>query len=98
MPAGELSGKVAIVTGGGRGIGRAMALGLATAGANVLITAARNPAEIEISVALPELTLDTIKRAQDLGISRVATLPSGSDRDSLTRHLEGIANNIIACL
>ncbi len=43
----ELSGKTAIVTGGGRGLGRAMALGLARAGANVLVTAARNRAEID---------------------------------------------------
>jgi len=43
---GELSGKTAIVTGGGRGLGRAMALGLLRAGANVVITAARNPKEI----------------------------------------------------
>jgi probable F420-dependent oxidoreductase len=58
----------------------------------------RNPAEIEISVAVPELTLDSVKRAQDLGISRVATVASGSDRESLTRSLEGIANSIIARL
>ena len=47
MPSGELSGKTAIVTGGGRGLGRAMALGLARAGANVVITAARGRDEIE---------------------------------------------------
>jgi NAD(P)-dependent dehydrogenase (short-subunit alcohol dehydrogenase family) len=47
MPGGELSGKTAIVTGGGRGLGRAMALGLARAGANVMITAARGRNEIE---------------------------------------------------
>src|SRR5216684_1999199 len=47
MPGGELSGKTAIVTGGGRGLGRAMALGLARAGANVVITAARGRHEIE---------------------------------------------------
>src|SRR3954468_218227 len=41
-----LDGKVAIVTGGGRGIGRAIAAGLAAAGASVLITAARNSEEL----------------------------------------------------
>jgi NAD(P)-dependent dehydrogenase (short-subunit alcohol dehydrogenase family) len=47
MTGGDLSGKTAIVTGGGRGLGRAMALGLARAGANVVITAARGRREIE---------------------------------------------------
>ncbi len=44
---GTLSGKTAIVTGGGRGLGRSMALGLARAGANVVLTAARNRGEID---------------------------------------------------
>ena len=44
---GELSGKTAIVTGAGRGLGRSMALGLARAGANVVITALRNRREID---------------------------------------------------
>ncbi len=43
----NLTGHVAIVTGGGRGIGRAIALALASAGAKVTITAARQPGEIE---------------------------------------------------
>jgi 2-deoxy-D-gluconate 3-dehydrogenase len=42
----DLSGKVAIVTGGGRGIGRAIALGLAECGAK-LVLAARTREELE---------------------------------------------------
>jgi 3-oxoacyl-[acyl-carrier protein] reductase len=40
-------GRVAIVTGGGRGLGRAMALGLSRAGFRVAVTAARARDEIE---------------------------------------------------
>ncbi|MBT2568799.1 SDR family oxidoreductase [Arthrobacter sp. ISL-85] len=52
-----LEGKVAIVTGGGRGLGHAMTLGLARAGASVVISAAREGHEIgrvadEINVML----------------------------------------------
>jgi len=49
--AGRLAGKTAVVTGGGRGLGRAMAVSLARAGAGVVVTA-RSSAELDETVAL----------------------------------------------
>jgi 3-oxoacyl-[acyl-carrier protein] reductase len=76
MPGGELSGKTAIVTGGGRGLGRAMALGLARAGANVVITAARGHHEIE-AVA------DEEAKISHTGIVRGVTADVTNEEDDL---------------
>jgi len=46
----DLTGKVAVVTGSGRGLGRAMAKGMAKAGARV-VTAGRTPADAEETAA-----------------------------------------------
>jgi NAD(P)-dependent dehydrogenase (short-subunit alcohol dehydrogenase family) len=51
----SLQNRVAIVTGGGRGIGRAIALGLAEAGVRVVVSAARERDEIEAVVREGEL-------------------------------------------
>lgn len=50
-----LEGKVALVTGGGRGLGRAIVHGLTRAGARVVATAARETGEIEqVAAAAPK--------------------------------------------
>ena len=51
----DLSGKTAIVTGGGRGIGRAIAVSLAEAGADVCITA-RTASQLDETASLVEKT------------------------------------------
>ncbi|MGI4796540.1 MAG: SDR family NAD(P)-dependent oxidoreductase [Janthinobacterium lividum] len=61
----DLTGKVAIVTGGGRGLGRAIAHGLAQQGANVVITG-RTAATLEATVA--ELGPDAMAHAGDVAV------------------------------
>jgi 3-oxoacyl-[acyl-carrier protein] reductase len=60
----RLENRVAVVTGGGRGIGRAIALGYAREGADVLITAARNPAEADGVAAESESLAGTVRTIQ----------------------------------
>ncbi|MGQ0333853.1 SDR family NAD(P)-dependent oxidoreductase [Halomonas elongata] len=58
----SLDGKVAIVTGAGRGLGKAIALGLASAGAKVLL-ASRNPANLSDTATTIENSGGTALRA-----------------------------------
>jgi NAD(P)-dependent dehydrogenase (short-subunit alcohol dehydrogenase family) len=52
----DLTGKVALVTGGSKGLGKAMARGLAEAGADIVIS---SRTESELKSALPEILADT---------------------------------------
>src|ERR1051325_10814670 len=61
---GKLEGKVALVTGSGRNIGRATVLKLAGEGANVVVNSRSNQQEAE-AVA---------REAQDLGVKSLAIL------------------------
>ena len=60
----SLSGKVAVVTGSGRGLGRAIAMGMAEAGAAV-VTSARTGHEAEAAAAVHRI-IDRDRRASGL--------------------------------
>ncbi|MDE3061692.1 MAG: glucose 1-dehydrogenase [Acidobacteriota bacterium] len=62
----SLEGKVAVVTGGTSGIGRAMSLGLAEAGADVVATARRQQQVDETSAAIEKLGRKTLRVASDV--------------------------------
>lgn len=57
----DLSGKVALVTGGSKGLGKAMARGLAEAGADVIISSRH---ENELQAALKEILAGTPRRGK----------------------------------
>jgi NAD(P)-dependent dehydrogenase (short-subunit alcohol dehydrogenase family) len=73
----RLDGKVALVTGSGRGLGRAMALALAEAGADLVVTA-RTKKEIE----------ETASHIRALGRNAVSVVCDVTKRSSVNRVVE----------
>jgi NAD(P)-dependent dehydrogenase (short-subunit alcohol dehydrogenase family) len=63
----DLSGRTAVVVGGTSGIGRALAIGLAEAGANVVPTGRRLPLVQEVAADVQRLGRRTLALASDVG-------------------------------
>ena len=76
---GELEEKVAIVTGASRGIGKAMALGLAGAGASVVVAARSETARPD----LPGTIHDTVSEIERLGGRALAVACNVRDDDRI---------------
>ncbi|MBV9158072.1 MAG: SDR family NAD(P)-dependent oxidoreductase, partial [Acidobacteriaceae bacterium] len=61
----DLSGCVAVVMGGTSGIGRALAIGLAEAGADVIATGRRENLVDEVATSIEKLGRKSLRRAAD---------------------------------
>jgi NAD(P)-dependent dehydrogenase (short-subunit alcohol dehydrogenase family) len=80
----SLSGKVALVTGASRGIGRAIAQRFASAGATVVVTARSLDAATQMPGTLAE-TVGIIEAAGGRAIPLAADLETAAERDSLVQ-------------
>jgi enoyl-[acyl-carrier protein] reductase III len=74
LPETELAGQLALVTGGGRGIGRAIALELAGHGADVVVTYVRHPTEAE----------QTAERVRALGVRAAVMRANAAEPEHIT--------------
>jgi len=80
----EFKGKVAIVTGASRGIGRDFALGFAKRGASVVV-AARSEVEKE---GLPGTIHDTVKQINDTGGKGLAVVTDVTNEESVSQMVQ----------
>jgi NAD(P)-dependent dehydrogenase (short-subunit alcohol dehydrogenase family) len=79
----SMRGKVSVVTGGNRGIGKAIAIGLAEAGSSIVI-AARDEAKSE----------ETLAELKKLGVPAIAVKTDVANRDDLEAMVETVASQL----
>ncbi|MCX5515356.1 3-oxoacyl-ACP reductase [Kaistia algarum] len=79
----SMRGKISVVTGGNRGIGRAIAIGLAEAGSSVVI-AARDEAKSE----------ETLAELKRIGVPAIAVHADVANRDDLEAMVETVAREL----
>src|SRR6516162_5005640 len=77
----DLKGKVAIITGASRGIGRAIALGLAKHSCNIVVAAKST----ESTQKLPGSIYSVAKEVEELGAQALAVQVDVRDADQITR-------------
>ena len=58
----------------------------------------RNPGEVELTAGAGHLDLDTVRRYEDLGVSRLTMAPPGFDDDAVRKGLHEFADRVIAKL
>lgn len=78
----QLTGKTAIVTGGARGIGRAIAMTLAAAGANIVINYTSSSKAAE----------EVVEEAKKLGVSALAVKADVSQNDEIENLVKEVLN------
>ena len=81
MSGSEFAGRTALVTGAGRGIGRAIALGLASLGADLALLA-RSPAELE----------EVARESRELGVRAVVVPADLADKSAVAAVIERAQN------
>jgi NAD(P)-dependent dehydrogenase (short-subunit alcohol dehydrogenase family) len=79
----SMRGKISVVTGGNRGIGRAIAIGLAEAGSSIVI-AARDEAKSE----------ETLAELKRIGVPAIAVRADVESRDDLEAMVETVAREL----
>ena len=79
----ELAGKVALVTGAARGIGRAIALALAEKGANVAVNYAHSE----------EKARETVELCRSHGVDAIAVKADVRNREEVRRMVEEVVNH-----
>src|SRR3981189_2337820 len=81
---GQLDGRVAFITGGARGQGRAHALALAAEGADVVITdIAADPPELGYPLASADQLAETVKLVEEYGVRALGLQVDAREADQL---------------